>query len=334
VAALTVVAGACSGADDSAGASGSEGSSDSPAPKELTEVKYGIPWTGAPGTTPSDVGPLGYAVSLGLAEPIFAEYGFELTETVAFTNGPPTIEALHAGSVQVVQAGDIPVLAAQASGKDAVPIQVAEPYLDAYFLSRKGGPTSIEDLAGKKVGLQFGSNFDKYGRSVLSDAGVIDDVELVNLPFTDALPALQRGDVDGYAIIGNIAGTWLAKNPDLTVLDKASDGDGSGLSTSIAIVTPAFHEEHPDFGEAWWKVYRAGVAAIEDDTEAYLEWVSATNGTPLEVVKDTTLLSFGDAPVTDKGIATLEADLAFSVEAGTAPKSFDVEQWTSTGEAP
>ena len=297
----------------------------------LTEIKFGIPWAGAAGATPADIGPVGYALSKGLAAPILAEHGFKVTETVGFNNGPPTIEALHAGSLQVAQVGDIPVLAAQASGKDAVPILVAEPNIDAYFVSKDGGPTKLADFAGKKVGLQFGSNFDKYGRAVLTKAGVIDHVSLVNLPFPDVLPALQRGDVDGYAIIGNIGGIWLKNNPGLKVLTKASDGDGSLLSTSVTLITPEFQKAHPKIGEAWWKVYEAGVKAIQEDHDAYFQWVSKTNGTPVDVVKSTTILKFGDAPVTKNGTAALKADLKFIVDAGTAPKSFDVDKWTASG---
>jgi ABC-type nitrate/sulfonate/bicarbonate transport system substrate-binding protein len=341
-AALTIaaafVASACgSTTTDSAGAantnpSGTAAAGDSQsAPTEITPIKYGIPWVGAAGTTPTDTGPVGYASSLGLAKPIFAEHGFELTETVAFNNGPPAIEALQADSVQIVQVGDTPAVAARASGKDNRALVVNEPALDAWFISREGGPSSVADFGGKKVGLQFGSNFDKYGRAVLDDAGVLDQVELVNLPFADALPALQRGDIDGYAIIGNLGAIWLKSNPGFQVLERASEGDGSLLGTSAVLVTPAFLEAHPGIQDAWWEVYEAGVAEIEKDHDAYYEWVAATNGTPVDVVAQTSLLNFADQPISTKGLAALESGLAFLVEIGNAKESFDIDAWTVTG---
>jgi NitT/TauT family transport system substrate-binding protein/sulfonate transport system substrate-binding protein len=302
-----------------------------PAPTEITPIKFGIPWVGAAGTTPTDTGPVGYAHSLGKAAPILARHGFELTETVAFNNGPPAVEALQADSVQIVQVGDTPAVAARASGKDNRALVVNEPALDAWFISREGGPSKVADFGGKKVGLQFGSNFDKYGRAVLDEAGVLDQVELVNLPFADALPALQRGDIDGYAIIGNLGAIWLKSNPGFQVLEKASEGDGSLLGTSVVLVTPAFLEAHPGVQDAWWAVYEAGVAEIEKDPDAYYAWVSETNGTPVDVVEQTSLLNFADEPISTKGLTALEGGLAFLVEIGTAKETFDIDAWTVTG---
>ncbi len=331
IAALSLVGSACGSSDKSEASTGTteagSGSSASTAPTEITKIKLGLPFAGAAGATPTDTSPVGYADSLGLAAPIFAEHGFELTETIGFQNGPPAIEALHSGSVEVVWVGDTPAVAAQASGKESRAILIQEPSGDAWFVSREGGPTTVEGFKGKKVGLQFGSNFDKYGRAVLGEAGVLDDTELVNLTFADALPALQRGDIDGYAIIASLGGIWQQKVPGLQVLAKASDGDGSLLSTAVVIVTPKFLEEHPTIQAAWWEAYQVGVTEIEKDPDAYFAWVSEVTGTPVEVVKSTTLLKFGDEPATENGIAALQSGLDFLVESGTAKESFDISEW-------
>lgn len=323
LAALALLAAACGGETPGAKAVAIADTG----PGDLTPIRFGIPWTGAAGTTPTDIGPVGYADSLGLAEPIFAEHGFDLTDTVAFNNGPPTIEALQGGSVELVQVGDTPGVSARASGRDNRVILVNEPALDAWFLSRPGGPSDLADFAGRKVGLQFGSNFDKYGRAVLAEAGVIDDVELVNLPFTDALPALQRGDIDGYAVIGNLGGIWTKNDPELEVLHKASEDDRSLLGTSVVLAAPAFLDAHPGIQEAWWEVYEKGAAEIEADHDAYFAWISAANGTPVDVVEQTTLLEFADEPLAANGITALERGLEFLVDIGTVEQPFDIDAW-------
>ena len=116
------------------------------------------------------------------------------------------VQALQTGDVQVGLIGDTPAVQAKASGIDVPALVIDKPSSDIWFLGREGGVSKIEDLAGKKVGLQFGSNFDKYGRAVLERAGVADKVELVNLLFADALPALQRGDIDAVPLPATTAG--------------------------------------------------------------------------------------------------------------------------------
>ena len=136
----------------------------------------------------------------GLAQPIPREVRLRVQSLRGLHNGPPVVQALQTGDVQVGLIGDTPAVQAKASGIDVPALVIDKPSSDIWFLGREGGVSKIEDLAGKKVGLQFGSNFDKYGRAVLERAGVADKVELVNLLFADALPALQRGDIDAVPL--------------------------------------------------------------------------------------------------------------------------------------
>ncbi len=86
--------------------------------KDLVPLTVGAPWNGAAGKSPTDTTSFGYAVHEGLAQPILEKYGFEYKAFVGFNNGPPVVQALQTGDVQVGLIGDTPAVQAKASGID------------------------------------------------------------------------------------------------------------------------------------------------------------------------------------------------------------------------
>jgi len=293
---------------------------------ELAPLTTGGPWNGVAGKTPVATGPFGYAVETGIADEILAEHGYEYEGFVGFNNGPPVVQALQTGDIQVGFIGDTPATQAKASGLDVPALVIAKPSSDIWFLTRTGGVTTIDQLAGKKVGLQFGSNFDKYGRAVLERAGVLGDVELVNLLFADALPALQRGDIDAVPVPATTAGIWRLQN-DFPVLSKASVDDPDLLATSVSLTSRETYEANPELAAAVWEVTEAGVAKIEADHDAYAQWVFEATGSPVEVVKEAELWQYGTQAIDPDGLKTVQSTLDFLVSSGAAPKAFDVSTW-------
>ncbi len=293
---------------------------------ELAPLTTGGPWNGVAGKAPVATGPFGYAVETGVADAILAEHGYEYEGFVGFNNGPPVVQALQTGDIQVGFIGDTPATQARASGLDVPALVIAKPSSDIWFLTKTGGVTTIDQLAGKKVGLQFGSNFDKYGRAVLERAGVLGDVELVNLLFADALPALQRGDIDAVPVPATTAGIWRLQN-DFPVLSKASVDDPDLLATSVSLTSRETYEANPDLAAAVWEVTEAGVAKIEADHDAYAQWVFEATGSPVEVVKEAELWQYGTQAIDPDGLETVQSTLDFLVGSGAAPKAFDVSTW-------
>lgn len=294
----------------------------------LTPLVVGAPWNGGPGTTPTETGPFGYAVARGLADKILATHGYVYEKFVGFSNGPPVVEALLSGDVTVGFIGDTPATQARASDRPVTALAIARPSSDIWFLTRDASITSVAGLAGKKVALQFGSNFDKYGRAVLERAAVLEDVELVNLLFADALPALQRGDVDAVPLPATTAGLWLARN-DFHVLSRASVDDPDLLATSVTLTSEATATAQPELADAVWEVYRAGADAIEADHDAYATWVSETTGTPVDVVLQANLWAYGTERVDPQGLATVRTTLEFLTGNGSGAKEFDVDGWVA-----
>jgi sulfonate transport system substrate-binding protein len=289
-------------------------------------LRIGGPWTAAAAKTPKPTGPLGYALERGLAQPILARHGFRYAGFVAFGNGPPIVNALQSASIEVGILGDTPAVSGRAGGVDTRALIIDRPVGDAWLLGRRAGSDSAAGLAHQRVGLQFGSNFDKYGRGVLRDAGVLDRVELINLPIPEAFSALLRGDIAATAVPATTAATWLLKEP-LPVLDRASAHHRELMGTNVTLVTSGFLAEHPTVPAALWEATRAGIIEIRRDPRSYLAFYAEATGTPPEAVAESLILEFADEPIDPAGKRSVRATLEFLLAFGTAKAPFSVDSW-------
>jgi sulfonate transport system substrate-binding protein len=120
-----------------------------------------------------------------------------------FTSGPPMLQAMASGSVDIGGVGDAPPVFA-ASGGEAVEIVGARQTngdQDA-LLVPKGSPiTSISQLKGKKIAYATGSSANYNLLTVLNKASLTTkDVNLVNLQPADALAAFTSGSVEAWDV--------------------------------------------------------------------------------------------------------------------------------------
>ena len=296
----------------------------------LVPLRLGGPWSAAAGKTPKAIGPLGYALELGKAQPILARHGYRFERFVSFNNGPPIVQALQAGSIELGTLGDTPAVSGRAGGVDTRAVLIDKPTGDAWFLAKKGGVTRVAELRGKRVGVQFGSNFDKYGRGVLAAAGILPEVQLLNIPIAEGLGALTRGDIDGYALPANTAATWVDQQG-FPVLDRASRTHPELQGTLVTLVTSKFLREHPNIQAALWEATAAGIQEIARDRAAYLRFLADTSGHSLAVLEQTQLLEFGAQPIDPAGKASVGSTLQFLLQFGTAKAAFSVDEWVVPG---
>ena len=293
---------------------------------QLTELVLGAPATSANGLANTPQGVIGYALADDRAQDVLAEYGFHYQEFAAFENGPPAAQALGSGSLQLAAIGDAPAVLSRAAGQPNRALTVLSSPGGTWIAGRDGGPGSIEELAGKKVGVQFGSNFDRYLRTALDDAGLTDEVQLVNLLVADGYGALTGGSIDAYSGPATAVGLWAAKGG-VQVIDKAEESHPDYTSAMVTLVNDDFLSEHPKLADAWWELTELGLDKIQEDPEAYYQWTADTLGYPLEVVKATTVLIDPAAPVSDADVDGLQNTQDFLLEQGVAQKSFDVSDW-------
>jgi sulfonate transport system substrate-binding protein len=120
-----------------------------------------------------------------------------------FTSGPPMLQAMGAGSVDIGAVGDAPpVFEAAGGGKIAVvAATVADPQAAALLLPKGSAVTSVAQLKGKTIAVSEGSSANYHLLAVLKQAGLtVKDVTVENLQPAQALAAFASGHVAAWDI--------------------------------------------------------------------------------------------------------------------------------------
>jgi sulfonate transport system substrate-binding protein len=121
-----------------------------------------------------------------------------------FTSGPPMLEAMASGSVDVGGVGDAPPVFAAAGGEGVEIVgarEVPTGDQDALLVPKGSSITTIAQLKGKKIAYGSGSSGNYQMLTVLTAGGLTTkDVTLVNLQPAEALAAFTSGSVDAWDI--------------------------------------------------------------------------------------------------------------------------------------
>lgn len=138
----------------------------------------------------------------GLVEKKLAGQGTAV-RWVEFTAGPPLLEAMNVGSVDVGWTGDAPPIFAQAAGA-AIVYVAALPSNGAgeALIVKKDSPIgTLADLKGKKIGFTKGSSAHNLTVVALEKAGLAySEITPVYLSPADAAAAFARDSIDAWTI--------------------------------------------------------------------------------------------------------------------------------------
>jgi sulfonate transport system substrate-binding protein len=155
-----------------------------------------------------------------------------------FTSGPPMLQAMGAGSVDVGGVGNAPpVFAAAGGSKIAIVGAYQANPLGSALLVPKGSPiTSVAQLKGKRIAVAQGSSADYHLLTVLTKAGLsVHDVTLTYLQPAEGLAALSSGHVDAWDIWSPfVEQAEVQKNAKALVT-----GNGYGSPYSFAVASRA-----------------------------------------------------------------------------------------------
>jgi sulfonate transport system substrate-binding protein len=120
-----------------------------------------------------------------------------------FPSGPPLLEALNAGSLDVGHSGDAPLIFAQAAGIAFEYIGATSPAPESAGIVVPNASTiqAVSGLRGKRVAFAKGSSSHFLLARALAEAGLnFNDIKPVYLQPSEARAALQSGSVDAWAI--------------------------------------------------------------------------------------------------------------------------------------
>ena len=122
---------------------------------------------------------------------------------VEFPAGPQLLEGLNVGSVVIGESGEAPPIFAQAANANLVYVanQPAAPLAEALIVPKDSPIQTVQDLKGKRIALNKGSNVH-YLLVKLLEANKLslDDIEVIYLPPADGRAAFEKGAVDAWVI--------------------------------------------------------------------------------------------------------------------------------------
>ncbi|KQC99324.1 sulfonate ABC transporter substrate-binding protein [Acinetobacter soli] len=122
---------------------------------------------------------------------------------VEFPAGPQLLEGLNVGSVVFGESGEAPPIFAQAASPNLVYVanQPAAPNAEALIVQKNSPIQSIQDLKGKRVALNKGSNVHYLLLKLLEKNQLtLQDIQVVYLPPANARAAFEKGAVDAWVI--------------------------------------------------------------------------------------------------------------------------------------
>ncbi len=170
-------------------------------------------------------------------------FGLAVTWT-EFPSGPPLLEALNAGAIDIGQTGEAPPIFAQAAGAPLLYIanEPAAPRGEAILVPRSSPLHGVSELKGKRVALNKGSNVHFLLVRALENAGVAyHDIEPVFLAPADARAAFEQGAVDAWAIWD----PYLAAAQAATGARTLATGEGIAPNIQFYFAARTFAEAHP-----------------------------------------------------------------------------------------
>ena len=173
-----------------------------------------------------------------------------------FPSGPPLLEALNAGAIDIGQAGEAPPIFAQAANAGFVYIahEPPAPKGEAILVPKDSPIRSVADLKGTKVALNKGSNVHYLLVKLLEQAGLkYSDIQPVFLAPADARAAFESGAVDAWVI-------WDPYQAAAEVAIKArtlADGAGAVENNQFYLARKSFADSHP-------QVIDSVLAAVND----------------------------------------------------------------------
>ena len=226
---------------------------------------------------------------------------------VEFPAGPQLLEGLNVGSVAFGESGEAPPIFAQAANSNLVYVanQPAAPLAEALIVPKDSAIQSVQDLKGKRVVLNKGSNVHYLLLKVLEANHLkLDDIQVVYLPPADARAAFEKGAVDA----------WIIWDPFFAAAEKQlnakviATGQNLVNNHQFYLADRKFAEQHPDV-----------LKIVVNELNTTTQWVSQhqtdaakllekPTGLPLDILNTSiSRMGFGVTPISNDVVKKQQA---------------------------
>lgn len=216
---------------------------------------------------------------------------------VEFPAGPQLLEGLNVGSVVFGEAGEAPPIFAQAANSNIVYIanQPAAPKAEALIVQKDSKIQNIQDLKGKRVALNKGSNVHYLLLKLLeANKLTLNDIEVVYLPPSDARAAFERGAVDAWVIWD----PFFAAAEHQIGARVLATGQNIVSNHQFYLVDRKFAEQNPKVLESVVKQLNDTTIWVKDHQDEAAKLLEKPTGLQLDVLKTSIgRMAFGVKPI-------------------------------------
>jgi sulfonate transport system substrate-binding protein len=248
-----------------------------------------------------------------------------------FGSGPPLLEAMRAGAVDVGAVGDAPPIFAEAAGAPLL-YAAAQPVTGAGqgLIVPKDSPLrSLVELKGRRIAFVRGSSAHLFVVEALALAGLNPrEVTPVHLSPADASAAFSGGALDAWAV-------W---DPFLALAEAQQgarllvDGRRVAPTANFYVVTRAFAERWPAQLTALLRALAEDAAWANANTPAVLSLLEAKTDLPRAIMATSLRRGpFAVSPLTATIIAAQQAAADLLFEIGEIPAAVDVRRSVWSG---
>jgi len=260
----------------------------------------------------------------GALEAKAREFGLSV-EWVEFPAGPPLLEALNAGGLDIGHAGDSPPLFAQAAGVPFVYVAASSPSPESSaIVVRDGSPVRAPaDLKGKRIGFVKGASAHTLVVRVLEKNGLaVGDITPVYLAPADARAALEGGGIDAWSIWD----PYLAAAEVSGGVRRVADGRGYVTGREFYFASKAFAEQRPDVLRAFLTELTRVKDWAKDRPAEVNRLLADQTGIAIGAIEkaESRRNRYDTGPITEALIAEQQTIADRYVELGLLPNTIDV----------
>ncbi len=320
---MAIVIAGCSNAGNSTSGSissnGSEGKTDSGAQSagEGETVKVRIAVNG-------NLNPLIIAQEKGWLKEGFDKLHAEV-EWSKFASGPPILEALVSGRVDLTFLGDGATITGLSNN---LPLQIVGligegKNLNSILVPVNSSIAGVQDLKGKKVGLGRGSSSHVYLIKVLEANGLKqEDLTIINLTPEDAQAAFESGQLDA----------WVTVDPNVTL--NVANHKAKALDANIEVLAPLsmiahseFAKDHPELVVEYLKQFKRSLEWQSANLDEAAQIYSEQTKLPPDIIKVVLERSSNQLTAySEEALAAQEATTAILLQNGFLKKEITFKQ--------
>jgi sulfonate transport system substrate-binding protein len=243
-----------------------------------------------------------------------------------FPSGPPLLEALNAGSIDIGHTGDSPPLFAQAAGIPFVYFAAssASPESSGILVKRESPIHQASDLRGRRIGFAKGTSAHTMVLRYLEGNGLsLADITAMYLAPADGRGALESGSIDAWSAWD----PYLAAAEEQGLYRKLATGKGFVDGREYYLASGRMAEKEPqrlkeflsklESVKTWAKAHHAEVN----------RFLAAETGIPLDAVAmaEARRNRYDTEPVGADLIAEQQALADRYLQLGLLPKKIDVK---------